>query len=72
MPRRKGARVASACLVLTAVLGGVVFNTTPVTAQSNVMQRIQYGEVVSAQPVVIQCGRERILTGTSEPNSKES
>ena len=31
-----------------------MFNTTPVTAQSNVMQRIQYGEVVSAQPVVIQ------------------
>jgi outer membrane lipoprotein SlyB len=35
-------------------LGLGLVGAEPVTAQSNVMQRIQYGEVVSAQPVVIQ------------------
>jgi outer membrane lipoprotein SlyB len=41
-------------LVVAMIIGTAMAGSEPVAAQSNVMQRIQYGEVVSAQPVVIQ------------------
>ena len=47
-------RLTAASLVCAVTLGVGLVGAEPVTAQSNVMQRIQYGEVLSAQPVVIQ------------------
>lgn len=54
MSRHVGARLAAASLVSAVTLGIGVVGAEPIAAQSNVMQRIQYGEVVSAQAVVIQ------------------
>ena len=54
MPRRVGAPRTAASLVCAVTLGVGLVGADPVAAQSNVMQRIQYGEVVAAQSVVIQ------------------
>jgi outer membrane lipoprotein SlyB len=54
MSRLVGARLTAASLVCAVTLGIGLVGAEPVAAQSNLMQRIQYGEVVSAQAVVIQ------------------
>ena len=54
MRRRLHAPLSMASLVSTVTMVFCLGGAGPVVAQSNVMQRIQYGEVLSAQSVVIQ------------------
>jgi len=52
--RRAGGRVGAGFLLLAAALMFGVLAPQPGVAQSGAMQRILYGEVLSAEPVVIQ------------------
>ena len=54
MIRGAGGRVGAGFLMLTAALAFGVLAPQPAAAQSGAMQRILYGEVLSAEPVVIQ------------------
>ena len=54
MTASTGARLASAALILAAALVSLALPPQPVAAQSYQIQRILRGEIVSAQPVVIQ------------------
>ena len=54
MMRQTGGRVGAGFLLLAAALVSGVLVPQPAVAQSGAMQRILYGEVLSAEPVVIQ------------------
>ena len=54
MIRRAGGRVGAGFLMLAATLAFGVLAPQPAATQSGAMQRILYGEVLSAEPVVIQ------------------
>jgi outer membrane lipoprotein SlyB len=54
MSRRAAGQLSAAWLGCAMTLGVGLVAADSVTAQSNVMQRLQYGEVLSAQAVVIQ------------------